>query len=101
MARGSLAKEQITKRILECFSNSFVNEKEIRIPWVEENGEEVQVKVTLTCAKVNVLNPNAGGVASSTSENVTAEDTSKTNFIPELTKDEINKVNTLIEKLGL
>ena len=53
MARGSLAKSEITQKILETFENSFVYDKEVRIP-VMENGELVQIKCVLTCAKVNV-----------------------------------------------
>lgn len=49
-ARGSIAKETITKKILETFPNSFIYDKLIRIP-IEENGETVEVKVTLTAAK--------------------------------------------------
>jgi len=101
MARGSQAKDQITRQILENFSGSFINEKEIRIPWIED-GEELQVKVTLTCAKVNVPNPNAGSVVNINSENTDTENTtSDANFIPELTEDEKNKVNDLIKKLQL
>ena len=52
-AKGSIAKEQITNQILQAFPGAFKHEKEIRIP-VSENGEVVQIKVALTCAKVNV-----------------------------------------------
>ena len=52
-ARGSASKEVITSKILETFPNSFVYGKEIRIP-IEENGETIQIKVTLTAAKTNV-----------------------------------------------
>jgi hypothetical protein len=54
-ARGSEAKATITQKILETFSGSFCYDKEIRIP-IQENGETVQIKVTLTAAKVNVSN---------------------------------------------
>lgn len=53
MARGSIAKEQITNQILSNFSGAFKHEKEIRIP-VMENGELIQIKCVLTAAKVNV-----------------------------------------------
>jgi hypothetical protein len=53
MTRGALSKEEATKKILEVFPGSFIYEKEIRIPFVEE-GEEIQLKCALTCAKVNV-----------------------------------------------
>ena len=55
MARGSLAKSEITEKILATFENSFLYDKEIRIP-IMENGELVQIKCVLTCAKVNVEN---------------------------------------------
>ena len=51
--KGAAAKELVAKKILETFDGSFQYEKEIRIP-MEENGEIVQIKCVLTCAKVNV-----------------------------------------------
>ena len=45
-------------KILEVFPNSFINGKEIRICG-NENGEEVQIKVTLTAAKENIVNETA------------------------------------------
>ena len=54
MARGSLSKEKVTNKILEMFDGSFMyGTKEIRIP-MTENGERVEIKVALTCAKTNV-----------------------------------------------
>lgn len=55
MAKGASAKLEITNKILKTFEGSFLynDGKEIRIP-VSENGEIVQIKVALTCAKVNV-----------------------------------------------
>lgn len=52
MAKGALAKEQIFKKLLDVFDDSFMYNggKELRIPWDEE-GNLVQIKVTLTCAK--------------------------------------------------
>jgi hypothetical protein len=55
MARGAEAKSKIQKQILETFSGSFLynDGKEIRVP-ITENGELVQIKIALTCAKENV-----------------------------------------------
>lgn len=53
MAKGALSKQEATQKILELFPGSFVYDKEIRIPFTEE-GEEIQLKCALTCAKVNV-----------------------------------------------
>ncbi len=60
-ARGAQAKEIITKKILEIFNGAFIFDKLIRIP-IEEDGEDVQIKVTLTAAKDNV----DGGVTMAT-----------------------------------
>lgn len=50
-AKGSIAKSDIFKKILDTFDGSFMNgEKELRIPWVE-NGEKLEIKVALTAAK--------------------------------------------------
>lgn len=50
MAKGTQSKEVITNKILEVFEGSFIDEKNIRIP-IDENGEVVEIKVTLTTAK--------------------------------------------------
>lgn len=99
MARGSIAKEEITKKILETFSNSFIcsDGKEIRIPW-EENGEQIQIKINLTCAKVNIENSgsnNAFDIAGTQTPAPAGDG------IPTLTKEEKEKVNDLIKKLCL
>ena len=52
-AKGSIAKENVTNQILAAFPGAFKYDKEIRIP-VMENGESLQLKVSLTCAKTNV-----------------------------------------------
>lgn len=52
-ARGAEAKQIITNKILQTFEGAFIYGKEIRVP-LQENGERVEIKVTLTCAKENV-----------------------------------------------
>lgn len=56
MAKGAVAKTEVFNKILKLFNGAFAYNggKELRIPMVE-NGEEVQIKVTLTCAKDNVV----------------------------------------------
>ena len=55
MAKGAESKTKIQKQILEAFPGSFLynDGKEIRVPMVE-GGEQVQIKIALTCAKENV-----------------------------------------------
>ena len=83
--KGAVAKEKITEKILETFPDSFKYDKEIRIPF-EEDGNKVQIKVVLTCAKVNV--ENAGGGATSIEPQV-------------VTEQEKKDVVNLLENLGL
>lgn len=49
-ARGAESKEKVMETILATFPGAFKYEKEIRVPMVE-NGETIQIKVTLTAAK--------------------------------------------------
>ena len=55
MAKGQNLKKDIQSKILETFPGSFLynDGKEIRISGIED-GQEVQIKVTLTAAKENV-----------------------------------------------
>ena len=54
-AKGSILKQEVSEKILKAFPGSFLynDGKEIRINGLE-NGEQLQIKVTLTCAKVAV-----------------------------------------------
>ena len=92
--KGSQAKAEITQKILEQFQGSFVYDKEIRIPIVE-NGDTVQIKVTLTAAKVNVEN------GSDTSLPVQTKVENVGNTMPTLTEQEKKDVRNLMVSLNL
>lgn len=93
MARGSQAKEAITQKLLSTFEGSFAYDKEIRIPF-NENGEEVQIKVTLTCAKENV---SAGNDKATPMAGTPTQSTTRL----EITPEEAENVRSIIDKLGL
>lgn len=59
--RGTIAKDNVTKKILEVFEGSFVDGKVIRIPTTED-GETIQIKVQLTAAK-DIITPDGNAVA--------------------------------------
>ena len=94
-ARGAWSKEQVWNKILETFPGSFVNEKEIRIPMIE-NGDRIEIKVTLTCAKVNV----GDGAANEAVQGVEATVSAPTEVLPP-SEEEKAQVNNLLAKLGL
>lgn len=108
-ARGSEAKEFITKKLLETFDGSFLynNGKEIRIPvTVTENGENLQIKIALTCAKTNVEQSEDTALPGTTkvgavesNQNTLQSATAST--IAEPTEEEKRNVSELIAKLGL
>lgn len=117
MAKGQVSKAQITNKLLEIFDGAFLynDGKEIRIPMIED-GNEVQIKVALTCAKDNVTpgadNALPGSVtAQSKADNtvytfgntMTATVTENKEIKPvvEPTAEERANVKSLLEALGL
>lgn len=55
MARGQEAKDYVAEKIKEAFGNDFVGivDKKYYV-WSKENGERVQVAISMTCPKVPV-----------------------------------------------
>ena len=106
MIKGTQLKNVIIQKILETFPGSFTynDGKEVRINGTE-NGEVVQVKVTLTCAKVPVESDAATAVNtdSDSSTKINFEDKSVSNEkIPdEPSEDEKARLKKLLENLGL
>lgn len=97
-ARGAESKQKITETILDTFENSFAYDKEIRIP-LYENGELIQIKVTLTAAKVNVDNPAGDSAATKTEEVRSSFNVEPT--IAEPTEAEKATLEDLMTRLGL
>ena len=103
MARGTVSKATIFNKILTSFDGAFSynDGKEIRIP-MQEDGEEIQIKVTLTAAKENVYpgQDNAvPGISAQTSGEINFEDKPKT--VVEATPEEKQNVKDLLSALGL
>ena len=101
MAKGAIAKAEVTKKILETFAGSFPynDGKEIRIPCIE-GAEQVQIKVTLTCASKNVENGSDNAIPGdfpTPFKEVTPERTEP--IAP--TDEEKANVSALLRKLGL
>lgn len=97
-ARGAESKQKITETILNTFENSFAYDKEIRIP-LYENGELIQIKVTLTAAKVNVDNPAGDSAVTKTEEANSSFNVEPT--IVEPTEAEKATLEDLMTRLGL
>lgn len=96
--KGTQAKQDATQKILNLFPNSFVYEKEIRLPY-EEDGETIQLKCVLTCAKTNVReDDNIAIPGEIKEENIFSEKQSKI-IMP--TQEEKDNVKNLLVSFGL
>lgn len=93
MARGAEAKQNVMNKIMEVFPDAFIYGKELRVP-MQENGERVEIKIALTCAKTNV-GGNDGSVESETQTEVAS------NVIAAPTEEEKANIANLMNRLGL
>jgi len=103
-AKGSILKQEVASKILAAFPGSFLynDGKEIRINGIED-GQKLQIKVTLTCAKVAV----EGGddivlPGEKTAATADVKPIGTNEKIPqEPTAEEKERLTTLLNKLGL
>lgn len=107
-ARGNIAKELITEKILECFgrNEAFVLDKKIYIN-TKENGENIQVALTLTCPKNPVGQSSSVPADSAFSGGLDFESMGTATVAPEpfkpaeISPEERETVVDLMRRLGL
>lgn len=98
-AKGQICKQEILNKMLEVFPGSFMqDDKILRIP-VEEGGEPVEIKVTLTAAKDLLV----GGGSLDWSDSTDKKDagTVASPLTTEPTEEEKQNVQRMLEKLGM
>lgn len=96
-AKGQETKDKIIKSILAIFPGAFMNgAKELRIAGFE-NGEEVQIKITLTAAKENVERYLSDNEVEKT--DISWSQNEQLRITP--TDEEIARLKKLMEKFGL
>lgn len=103
-AKGTESKEKVMQNILAAFPGAFKYDKEIRIPMVE-NGEPLQIKVTLTAAKNMVAAGGDTAIPGAQTKEVVvglSATGSVTKRVPvEPTDEEKKNVSNLLNMLGL
>lgn len=103
-AKGSILKQQIAEKILTTFPGSFLynDGKEIRINGTE-NGEILQIKISMTCAKVAVEGRDDNVLPGEKTAAIADTKSAGTNEkVPqEPTAEEKERLTTLLNKLGL
>ncbi len=100
-AKGTIAKENAITKIKEIFGNDYVGvvDKKVYV-WSYENGERVQIAISMTCPKVPIDNPEQEETYYSSSNVLDFEapvPVQKT----EITQEEKNNIAALMERLGL
>lgn len=98
--KGTILKKEITDKILEVFPGSFLynDGKEIRIPGMED-GQLIQVKVALTCAKTNVEQNGENALPGEVMPTSTVDSAPQATV--EISQEEKNNVKKLMASLGL
>ncbi len=98
MAKGANAKSEAYRKILDLFPGSFMynSDKELRIPMTED-GESVQLKLTLTVSKTPVENDNAAGQ----SDDSFPAPVDTSTATPQVSEEEKQTLQAMMERLGL
>ena len=99
-ARGSESKNIITAKLLETFAGSFIYDKNVIIPMVE-NGENLQIKIALTCAKTNVESGMDTAIPGATAATTVTPKVMDTHGVAEVTEEEKQNVLKAMAALGL
>ena len=97
-AKGSVAKENIAKKLKEVFGSDYVGEYDRKhYIWAEDGGEKVQIAIAMTCPKNPVGMVGTGGALDFEG----APTLGPSGFDPvEITPEEEEKVQDLMKKLG-
>lgn len=100
MAKGAVAKENAAKKMAEVFGSNWIGEYDKKYYiWSEENGEKVQIAISMTCPKTPI--GEAGAVTDSNVLNFEDSVTSGEGAKVDITPDEKKNVADLMARLGL
>jgi hypothetical protein len=109
MARGAIAKQVVEQKIAQAFGNDFVGifDKKLYV-WANENGEKVQIAISLTCPKNpvggenNKIDFSVEPGNSLNFEDMSGAVVAPQTFTPaEITEDEKKNIAELMARLGL
>ena len=106
-ARGSVAKENVIKKLAQAFGNDFIGENDKKVfLWANDGGERVQIALTLTCPKTFINAPNAAAPSENLGDWDFRDEAPKpmvaTKAEPAvITEQETENIANLLKKLGL
>lgn len=102
MAKGQLAKDRVIKKLKDVFGADYIGEYDKKhYVWVQDDGEKVQIAISLTCPKTPVatVTPSLDGGMDFSGDNDVIAPTSYTPA--EITPQEQENIAALLERLGL
>lgn len=102
MARGSIAKDVIVKQLKETFGANFLGEVDKKI-YVQapENGEMVQIAISMTCPKTPIAVSNAPVVKNGMMNFEAEPELVAPAPVAEVTEDERATIQDMMRRLGL
>lgn len=97
--KGAAAKEQVIKRISSAFGEDFIGEVDKKIyVWANDNGEKVQIAISLTCPKNFVENVSS---VKNKNDEILDFSAEAPNVNVEISDEEKKNIAELMAKLGL
>ena len=103
MAKGAIAKQQVIEKLKSVFGDDYIGENSSKhYVWANDGGERVQIAISLTCPKnpigtVDMSSAFGDGIDFDAPAVVV-----QTKFEPaEITQEEQDRLQDLIQKLGL
>lgn len=108
-AKGSIAKTEVAKKIAQAFGADWIGEVDKKYyVWAEENGERMQIAISMTCPKVPVASVDTAKLDFGNSKaEINFEEDDKiavahSTFAPaEISEEELQNVAELMARLGL
>ena len=101
-AKGTIAKENVITKIQAAFGKDFVGvvDKKVYV-WGYENGEPIQIALSMTCPKTPVEVAGQNYTSSTTTSNVLDFEAPTPIIKAEITQEEKDNIAALMERLGL
>ena len=101
LARGAIAKQVITKKLQDTFGADFLGEMDKKIYLqAPENGEMVQIAISMTCPK-NTIEVSHAPVVKNGMIDFEAQDAKIAAHTTEISEDERATVAEMMKRFGL
>lgn len=104
MAKGAFAKENIKKKLAECFGDDYIGEVDKKIYiWQDDGGDRVQIALALTCPKIPVDVPDKHPTQKAEDWDFSSEQANERKVVERatITEEETQRVADLMKSLGL